>query len=161
MKEMLKWIDSQSQLAMQAELAFAEAIDRKATAFFNLLLASAGGGLAWSFAIWKDGPAGVELVATLAATAWLFGVAALVLLKVLSTSDFYAPGYDAQPSADKLFSVEADDDQWMRWMMDHRQLAIDHNRRRNQAAGRWLNRCQWLAVMAPAIVISVTGAAAY
>jgi len=161
MKEMLKWIDGQSHQALLADMALADAVDRKATAFFNLLLTGGTGALAWGFSVWKEGGPPGALAAMLVAGVWLYLVAALVLAQVLATADFHAPGYDAQPAADNLFKFDVDDDQWMRWMMDHRQLAIAHNRRRAQSVGRWLNRCQWLATVAPIIVISAWVLAVY
>lgn len=161
MKEMLKWIDQQSQQSMLADMTMADAVDRKATAFLNLLLTGGTGAMAWGFSIWKEAGQLPALVATLAASAWLYLVAALLLAKVLCTADFHGPGYDAQPAADNLFKIEADENQWMRWMMDHRQAAIDCNRRRSQSVGRWLNRCQWMATGVPIIVISAWALAVY
>lgn len=149
MKEMLKWVDAQSDKYLVYQVAFSDGMERQAAALLNLLLIAAGGALAWSLALWKEA-APLPLTLAMAAMAlWLFAVSALLQVRVLMTGDFYAPGYRAQPTADKLFSVEADDNQWMRWMMDHRQIAIDANHARNDRVGRWLNICRMLAIATP------------
>lgn len=161
MKELLKWVDAQSDKLLTYQSAFADAMSGQAVSLLHLLLVAAGGALAWSLALWKEGAALPLIVAMAAMSVWLFGVSALLQWRVMMTGDFYAPGGDAQPTADRLFEVVADDDQWMRWLLDHRQTAIDANRARNLRVGEWLNRARWLAIVTPLVGLSAAAWAFY
>lgn len=154
--EKLDWIEDHAKANAAFQIGCAGAMERQASALLNLLLAGAGGALAYAVNLVEKG-APPWLQAGMTATAlWLFAVAGAVLLGVLWSRPIYGPGNDPR---NLLLAKEIDTGEARYFELENRQTCIDANRARNDSVGRQLNRCRAAAAVTPlAFAIGATAA---
>lgn len=146
--ESVKWVAEAARAVAAFQGQCAEAMERQAAAFLNLLLAGAGGALAYAVNLVDKGAALWQQWGMWAAALWLFAVAGVLLWRVLWTGPIYGPANDPQNlvRAYRMETVDA-----IVLDLKGRQQAIAANRRRNDVVGRWLNVCLALATATPLV----------
>lgn len=152
--ESVKWVEENARLVSAFQERVIDALERQASMLLNLLLAGAGGSLAYAVnlaekqaAVWqKAGMAGVSI--------WLFMIAGLVLWRVMWSRPVWPPANDPG----NLTAVyEMDLTKARVLQLKNQQAAINANRERNDAVGRWLNVCRLLAAATPVIFAVIAG----
>ncbi len=149
-KESIEWVAERAQLVAEFQIDCANALERQATILLNLSLAGAGGALA--FAVKLSEPSGTawQQIGMAAASLWLFVVAALVLTRVLWVQEIYGPANDPSNLAPAYRMRKQD---ILYFDLQHRQEAIDGNRKRNDSVGMALNICRALAIATPLVFV--------
>lgn len=154
--ESVKWVAEAARAVAAFQVQCADAMERQGATFLNLLLAGAGGALAYAVNLGEKGAALWQQWGMWGAAAWLFAVAGVLLSRVLWTRPIYGPANDPNNLVRayhmEMTAVLVVD-------LRQRQKAIEANRARNEAVGRWLNICQALAAATP-LVFGVTAALA-
>jgi hypothetical protein len=146
--ETMRWIEGEAKANAAFQLNCADALERQAGMLLNLLLAGAGGALAYAVNLAEKHAAPWLQAGMAAMSVWLFVVAALLLIRVLWSREIYGPANDPEnlKAAHEMELIEA-----LAYELENRQFCISKNRNRNDAVGRWLNICRWLATATPAI----------
>lgn len=146
--ESVKWVEENGRLVSAFQERVVDALERQAAAFLNLLLAGAGGSLAYAVNLAEKQAAPWQQWGMAAVAIWLFAVAAVVLWRAMWSREIYGPGNDP----DNLRAAyELDEIQARVWALEHHQVGISANRARNDAVGRALNQCRFLAALTPVI----------
>lgn len=154
MTSLIDYIESEAKANAAFHIACSDALAKEANTLLNFLLAGAGGLAAYGVSIvGKVVPVWLP-VSVGAASASLFVVAGVTLLKCLLVRPIWPPANEPGNYPTEGFEVDdvriAD--------LATRQACIDENRVRNDSVGMWLNRCRALAAFSP-IVASVIGLA--
>lgn len=148
--ETIRWVEGEARANSAFQVSCADALERQASALMNLLLAGAGAGLAYAVNLAEMKAAIWQQAGMTAAAFWLFGVAALLLVRVLWSRPIYGPANDPVnlKSAHEMELAEA-----LEHELENRQFCITYNRARNDSVGRWLNICRWLATSTPLVFL--------
>lgn len=153
--ETMRWVEGEARANAAFQVNCAEALERQASALLNLLLAGAGGALAYAVNLAEKHAAIWLQFGMVAVSFWLFAVAALLMVRVLWSRPIYGPANDPVnlKAAHEMDIAEA-----LGYELENRQFCIASNRARNDAVGRWLNICRCLATATP-LVFLVSAAA--
>ena len=145
--EIIDFAESEAKANAAFHIANSDALAREGNTLLNLLLAGAGGSVAYlvnlagkSSLFWQQTGIG-------AAAVYLFIVAALLLWKCLWVRPIWPPSNE--PGNFPLDGYDLD--AIRRVEMRNRQTCITANVGRNDAVGMWLNRCRALAAATPIV----------
>lgn len=155
-EESVKWVEDQARLVCAFQERVIDALEKQAAALLNLLLAGAGGSLAYAVNLVEKHSQAWQSAGMAAVAVWLFTVAALVLWRAMWSRAVFGPANDP---AHLRAAYELDVTQARIYSLEHLQAGITANRARNDAVGRALNQCRLLAAATP-IVFAVVAAAA-
>lgn len=157
MKELLDYIEAEARANAAFHIANADNLTKESNTLLNLLLAGAGGSLAFVAALlqkttpvpsWQPWAVG-------AASAYLFVLAALVVWKCLWVQDIWPPANEPGSFPLTGYTVE----QIRQFDLQNKQQCCDRNRARNERIGAWLNRCRALAAATPLFTAAAAWAA--
>lgn len=156
--ESVRWVEENARAVSAFQERVIDALERQASAFLNVLLAGAGGSLAYAVnlvekqaAAWQQaGMAGVSL--------WLFAIAALVLWRAMWSRPVWPPANDP---GNLTSAYEMDLTSARVRQLKNQQAAITANRERNEEVGRWLNCCRLLVAATPVIFAAASGLTAW
>lgn len=147
--EILDYAEAAAKDNAAFHIANADALARESNALMNMLLAGAGGALAYLVTLTDKGAA-LWLRAGMAVTvAYLVIVAATLLYKCLRIRPIWPPANEPKNLIQDGFEVEL-----VRLAeLKNRQTCIDANRDRNDSVGMWLNRCRAMATATPVVFV--------
>lgn len=154
--ETMKWIEGEARNNAEFQVGCTDALERQASALLSLLLTGAGGALAYTVNLAEKHGAAWQQAGMAAVSAWLFAVAALLLVRVLWSRPIYGPANDPENLRE---AYEMDLASALEYELKNRQLCIASNRARNETVGRRLNICRLLAIATPIIFILVAALA--
>lgn len=148
--ETMRWVEGEARVNATFQVGCSDALERQAGALLNLLLAGAGGALAYAVNLAEKNAAVWQQSGMAAISAWLFFVAALLLLRALWSRPIYGPANDPKnlKAAHEMSLEDA-----LGHELENRQFCITSNRSRNDAVGRWLNICRGLASATPLVFL--------
>ena len=144
--ESVKWVEENGRLVSAFQERVVDALERQAAAFLNLLLAGAGGSLAYAVNLAEKQAALWQQWGMVAVSLWLFVVAALVLWRAMWSREMYGPANDP---INLIAAYTLDVTQARVFGLEHHQAGISANRARNDAVGRALNQCRLMAAATP------------
>lgn len=148
--ESVKWVEDQALLVSAFQERVIDALEKQAASLLNLLLAGAGGALAYAVNLAEKHAAAWQSVGVAAVSVWLFFVAALVLWRAMWSREIYPPANDPG----NLVLVSEMDLTKVRVLdLKNHQAGIAANRVRNDVVGRWLNTCRLLAAGTPIVFV--------
>jgi len=144
--ETMRWVESEVKANASFQVDCADALERQASTLLNLLLAGAGGALAYTVSLAEKHAVIWQQMGMAGTSAWLFFVAAMLLMRVLWSRPIYGPANDPEnlKAAHEMELADA-----LGYELENRQFCIAYNRSRNDTVGRWLNICRWLATATP------------
>lgn len=144
--ESVKWVEENGRLVSMFQERCTDALERQAATLLNLLLAGAGGALAYTVSLMeKQAPAWIQAGMGVA-SAWLFIASAFVVFRVLWSRPVVGPGNDPG-NLEAALTMESD--QARVYHLQNHQRAIEADRARNDSVGRWLNICRAMAAATP------------
>ena len=154
--ETMRWVESEAKANASFQVECSDALERQASTLLNLLLAGAGGALAYAVSLAEKHAVIWQQVGMAGVSVWLFLVASLLLVKALWSRPIYGPANDPEnlKAAHEMELTDA-----LCYELENRQFCITNNRARNDAVGRWLNICRWLSAATPFIFLVVAWAA--
>jgi hypothetical protein len=123
----------------------------------NLLLAGAGGSVAYFVNLVGKGAPLWQQAGIGAASAYLFVVAAIVLWRCLRIGPLWPPSNEPANFPMQGFSIDSIRAVELR----NKQACIAANMQRNDFVGAWLNRCRKLAVATPIVFAAAAALVAY
>lgn len=149
MKELLDYIEGEARTNAAFHLANSDNLTKESNTLLNLLLAGAGGSLAFVAALLqKNTPVPLWQPWAVGATAaYLFALAALVVWKCLWVQDIWPPANEPKSFPLSGYTL----DEIRQFDLENKQQCCDNNRIRNERVGTWLNRCRALAVGTPVV----------
>lgn len=150
--ETMRWVEDAAKANSTFQIGCADVLDRQASVLLNLLLAGAGGALAYAVNLAEKQAAAWQQVGMAGTAIWLFLVAGLLLVQALWNRPTYGPANDPEnlQQAHDMALVAA-----IAYELENRQFCITANRTRNNTIGRWLNICRCLAAATPLIFLAV------
>ncbi|MEO8838834.1 MAG: hypothetical protein ABI351_08980 [Herbaspirillum sp.] len=141
--DIVEYAEQEAKANAAFHISITDALMRESNTLLNLLLAGAGGSVA--YAVNLTGKAAWQQWGMATTAVYLFIVAAMVLFYCLQTESAWPPANEPKNfplSGYTLNEVREGE-------LASRQRCIDRNRLRNEQVGVWLNRCRALAVAAP------------
>lgn len=150
--ESVKWVEENARLVSAFQERVIDALERQASAFLNLLLAGAGGSLAYAVSLAEKQAANWQQAGMAAISIWLFMIAGLVLWRAMWSRPVWPP---ANEPGNLTGAYEMDLTRARALQLKNQQTAINANRERNDAVGRWLNVCRLLAAATPVIFAAI------
>jgi len=157
-QESVKWVEENGRLVSAFQERCTDALERQAAALLNLLLAGAGGALAYAVSLMEQQAPAWMPAGMASASAWLFMVSALLVYRVLWSRPVVGPGNDP---ANLEAALTMATDQARVYHLQNHQRAIVADRARNDSVGRWLNICRAMAAVGTPIWFAVAAWAAY
>ncbi len=150
--ELLDYVEAAAKDNAAFHLGNADVLARESNTLLNILLAGAGGSLAYLITLLDKGSALWMKAGVASIALYLFLVAALLLLKCL----YIRPFFPATNEPKNLMAPEYPLESIRRVELQNRQACIDANRDRNDTVGMWLNRCRALATATPIVFAVVS-----
>lgn len=149
MKELLDFIEAEARANAAFHITNADNLTKESNSLLNLLLAGAGGALAFVAAlVQKTVPVpGWQIWAVGAGAVYLFCIAGLVVWRCLWVQDIWPPANEPKNFPLSGYTVE----QIRQFDLENKQRCCDNNRLRNEAVGAWLNRCRALSAATPLV----------
>lgn len=151
-EESVGWVEESARLVSAFQERVIDALERQASAFLNLLLAGAGGSLAYAVNLAEKQAAVWQQAGMAAVSLWLFLIAGLVLWRAMWARPVWPPANDP---GNLVAAYEMDLTKARVLQLKNQQVAINANRERNYEVSRWLNVCRLLAAATP-VVFAVT-----
>lgn len=153
MKELLDFIEAEARANAAFHITNADNLTKESNSLLNLLLAGAGGALAFAAAlIQKTMPVPEwQVWAVTSAALYLFTLSALVVFKCLWVQDIWPPANEPKNYPLSGYTVE----EIRKFDLENKQTCCDSNRLRNEKVGVWLNRCRVLAALTPLVTVLV------
>lgn len=148
--ESVKWVEEQARLVSAFQERVVDALEKQAAAFLNLVLAGAGGSLAYAVNLAEKHASAWQQAGMAAVSVWLFVIAALVLWRAMWSREIYGPGNDP---GNLVTAYELETTKARILQLKNHQMAIDADRKRNDAVGRALNQCRVMAAMTPLVFV--------
>jgi hypothetical protein len=149
--ETMKWIEGEARNNAEFQINCADALEKQASALLHLLLAGAGGALAYAVSLSEKHAASWQQAGMACTAIWLFIVAAILLVMALWSRPTYGPANDPE-NLHKAYEMELG--VALKFELQNRQFCITKNRDRNDSVGRWLNICRALAAATPMVFIA-------
>ncbi|MHB0926908.1 MAG: hypothetical protein ACYC1F_10430 [Gallionellaceae bacterium] len=156
MNERLKWMEDEARANAIFHVDSAAVLVKEANTTLNLLLAGAGGALAYMVALVQQGGVRWAAVGMAAVSVYLFALAALLIFKCLRIQPIWPTSNEPQ----NLNQPEMDFEQLRNADLESKQRCIERNRERNDRVGMWLNRCRAWVTITP-VVFVLASALAY
>lgn len=154
MTQILDYVEAESRANMAFHISNADALSKESNTLLNLMLASAGGLLAFAVGLVDKSADAWQIGGVTVASAYLFAVAGLLVRFCLWVQPIWPPANEP-----KNFPLEGYELENIRvGELANRQTCIERNVARNESVGDWLNRCRSMAAAAP--VVATAGAAA-
>jgi hypothetical protein len=149
MNDRLKWIEDEVRRNAEFHVVSADALVRKANVTLNLLLTGAGGALAYMVSLFERSGWHWATVGVGAVSAYLFMLAALVVLKCLQIQ----PIWPTANEPNNLHQPDFDFIKLREFELRSKQRCIDHNCARNDLVSMWLNRVRVGISIAPIVFL--------
>lgn len=145
---LLDWAEKAAVENLKERLANLDQLRAQASSLLQLILVGIGGGLTFAVKVFDSGPVGPLVSGAFATVLWLCWVAAMLVLKCLSTSRvpvvFNHPRnlYNDQAKAAGL-------DEWRERELQTLGNRIDGVKPIVESVGAWLDRCRYAAISTP------------
>lgn len=152
MNDKLDYIETQGRLHMAERVENANFLQQEGNTSLTVFLSGAGAILAYAAQVAGNGPV---RVAALAASIYLFAVAAVLVHKVLGIVDF-PPSHNTPAN---LMQAEGTLEELRMFELDNLQQRLEEAGDINQRRSVWLNRCRYAAILTPAVALIVWAAA--
>ena len=156
-RESVEWVAESANKVAAFQLDCVDALVGQGTSLLNLLLAGAGGALAFAVKLADADASYWQQGGMWGASIWLFFTAAIVLSKVLWSGPAYGPANDP---GNLVAAFKMPKERALRYDIAHRQAAIEANRERYLGVSHALNLCRALAIATP-LAFFVGAAIAY
>lgn len=156
MNDLLDYTESEARNNAEFHIACAETLMRESNTLLTLLLGGAGGALALLAALNEKAASLWLQIGVGFASAYLFGVAALLVWKCLYVRPIYPSANEPKNLLMDGFDLVA----IRKVELRNKQACIEHNRDRNDSVGKWLNICRGCAALTP-LAFSVAAVVAY
>lgn len=146
-EKLLDWAEKAGLESIKLHHQAADDLGKEATTTLTVLLAGAGGALAYSAKAIDGGGASPLAVSSGAACVWLFVLCAILVQKCLKVRDIAAQINEPL----NLFQPEYDLDALREVELKNLQERINQVRERNEKTAYWLNGVRLAAIATPAV----------
>lgn len=153
MKELLDFIEGEARSNAAFHITNADNLSKESNTLLNLLLAGAGGSLAFVAALLQKATPvpSWQTWAVGAAAAYLFAISALLVWKCLWIRPIWPSANEPKNFPLSGYTVE----ELRQFDLENKQQCCDNNRIRNEQVGAWLNGCRALAASTPIVTVLV------